>query len=116
MQTWAVDEKLYRLGEDGSPCRVEVPQGYRCESDSLDMDDLACIPKCAPRAVVPHSAAEMTRAAGVSGAWPACLRVHLSDSTMRTLLLDANALWQGMLNALAYIGCAHTESAAAVPA
>ena len=48
LQTWAVDEKLYRLGEDGSPCRVDVPVGYRCESDSLDMDDLACIPQYAP--------------------------------------------------------------------
>ena len=42
------DETLWKLGKDGSPCRVDVPQGYRCESDSLDMDDLACIPKHAP--------------------------------------------------------------------
>ena len=56
MQAWVTDETLWKLGKDGSPCRVNVPQGYRCESDSLDMDDLVCIPRHAPDLV--HSKSE----------------------------------------------------------
>ena len=48
-QAWVADETLWKLGQDGSPCRVDVPVGYRCESDSLDMDDLACVAKHAPQ-------------------------------------------------------------------
>ena len=64
MQAWVADETLWKLGKDGSPCRVDVPQGYRCESDSLDMDDLVCIPRHSPNLV--HSNFEH------SDTWSAC--------------------------------------------
>lgn len=43
-QMWREGDLLWRLDEDGQPCRLDVPDGFRTESDSLDMDEVACVP------------------------------------------------------------------------
>lgn len=44
VQTWRDGKTLWRIDEDGNPCQLDIPAGYRTESDSLDIDDVACIP------------------------------------------------------------------------